>query len=132
MDGDLSDLLLRVDLDRRGLDRLDSGGDAGLDAPLEAHRVGAGGNVAQAFVDHRPREHGGGGGAVAGDVVGLLGDFLDQLGADALVRVLEFDLLGDGDAVVRDRGGAPLLVEHDVAALRAEGDANGVGELVHA
>ena len=73
--------------------------------------------------DHRPGEHGGGGGAVTGDVVGLLGDFLDQLGADLLVRVLELDLLGDGDAVVRDRGGAPLLLEHDVAALRAEGDA---------
>ena len=30
----------------------------------------------------RPGEHGGGGRAVTGDVVGLLGDFLDQLGAD--------------------------------------------------
>ena len=49
-----------------------------------------------------------------------------------LVGVLEVDLLGDGDAVVGDRGGAPLLLQHDVAALRAEGDADGVGELVHA
>ena len=100
--------------------------------PLQDHRVGAGGDVAQALTDHRPREHGGGGGAVTGDVVGLLGDFLDQLGADLLVRVLEVDLLGDRDAVVRDRGRAPLLLEHDVAALRAERDADGVGELVHA
>ena len=105
--------------------------DGGLDAPLERHRVGAGGHVAQALVDHGPGQHGGGGGAVTGDVVGLLGDFLDQLGADLLVGVLELDLLGDGDAVVGDRGGAPLLLEHDVAALGAEGDANGVGELVH-
>ena len=114
------------------LDRLDRGLDGLLDAALQHHRVRAGGHVAEALTDHRPREHGGGGGAVTGDVVGLLGDFLDELGADLLERVLEVDLLGDRDAVVGDRGGAPLLLEDDVAALRAEGDADGVGELVHA
>ena len=132
MDGDLGDLLLGVDLLGEVLDRVDGGLDGGLDALLQAHRVGAGGHVAQALVHHRPRQHGGGGGAVTGDVVGLLGDFLDQLGPDLLVRVLELDLLGDGDAVVGDGGRAPLLLQHDVAALRAEGDADGVGELVHA
>ena len=71
-------------------------------------------------------------GAVAGDVVRLLGDLLHQLGADLLVRLLELDLLGDGDTIVGDRGGAPLLLEDDVAALRAEGDLDGVGEGVHA
>ena len=110
----------------------DGGGDGGLDALLEGHRVGAGGDVAQALADHRPREDGGGRRAVTGDVVGLLGDFLDQLGADPLVGILEVDLLGDRDAVVGDRGGAPLLLEHDVAALRPERDADGVGQLVHA
>ena len=99
---------------------------------FRTHRVGAGGHVAQALAHHRPGEDRGGRGAVTGDVVGLLGDFLDELGADLLVRVLELDLLGDRDAVVRDRGGTPLLLEHDVAALRAEGDPYRVGELVHA
>ena len=111
---------------------VDRGDDGLLDALLQDHRVGAGGDVAQTLADHRPREHGGGRGAVTGDVVGLLGDFLDELGADLLVRVLEVDLLGDRHTVVRDRGCAPLLLEHDVAALRAERDADGVGELVHA
>ncbi len=106
--------------------------DGGLDALLQGHRVGAGGHVLQAVADHRPGEDGGGGGAVAGHVVGLLRDFLDELGADLLVRVLEVDLLGDGDAVVGDRGGAPLLLEDDVAALGAKRDAHGVGQLVHA
>ena len=114
------------------LERLHRRLDRGLDAPLQRHRVGPGGHVAQTLVDHGPGQHGGGGGAVTGDVVGLLGDLLDQLGADLLARVLEVDLLGDGDPVVGDGGGAPLLLEHDVAALRAEGDAYGVGELVHA
>ena len=116
----------------RSLSESTRGRDGGLDALLQGHRVGAGGHVAQALVHHRPRQHGGRRGAVTGDVVGLLGDFLDQLGADLLVRVLEVDLLGDGHAVVGDRGRAPLLLEHDVAALRAERDADGVSELVHA
>jgi len=99
---------------------------------MEGHRVRAGGHVAQAFVHHRPGEHGGGGGAVTRDVVGLLGDFLDQLGADLFVRVLEVDLFCDRDAVIGDRGCAPLLLQDDVAALRAERDADGVRKLVHA
>ena len=105
---------------------------AGLDALLQGHRVGAGGDVAQALADHAPRQHRCGRGAVTGDVVGLLGDFLDQLGADPLVRILEVDLLGDRHAVVGDGGSAPLLLQHDVAALWPERDAHRVGELVHA
>ena len=76
-------------------------------------------------------EHGGGGGAVAGDVVGLAGDFADELGAHVFVRVLELDFLGDGHAVFGDRRGAELFVENRVAALRTEGRFHGVGELVH-
>src|SRR3546814_8943279 len=63
-----------------------------LDALLERHRVGAGGHVAQAVAHHRPGQDGGGGGAVTGDVVGLLRDLLDELRADLLVGVLELDL----------------------------------------
>ena len=51
------------------------------------------------------------GGAVTRDVVGLLGDLLDELGADTLEGIVEVDFLGDGHAVLDDRGGAPLLVE---------------------
>ena len=114
------------------LDRVDGDDDGLLDALLQDHRVGAGCDVAQTFADHGPGEDRGGRGAVTGDVVGLLGDFLDELGTDLLERVFEVDFLGDRDAVVRDRGRAPLLLEHDVAALRAERDAYCVGELVHA
>ena len=128
----LGDLGLGLGLFGLALERLDRSFDGGLDATLQRHRVGPGRHVAQALVDHGPGQDRGGGGAVAGDVVGLLGDFLHQLGADLLPRVLEVDLLGDGDTVVGDRRCSPLLLEYDVAALRAEGDAYGVGELVHA
>src|SRR5262249_19780965 len=46
--------------------------------------------------------------------------------------VFEFDLLGDGDAVLGDAGRAKALVEHDVAALGAERHAHRVGENIDA
>src|SRR5690606_23125611 len=126
--GGRRDLLLGLDLLGGAEQGLGHALDGLLDALLEGDRVGAGGDVAQALAHERLGEDGGGGGAVTRDVVGLLGDLLDELRTDLLVRVVELDLLGDRDAVVRDRGGAPLLLEDDVAALRAEGDLHGVGE----
>ena len=108
------------------------GVDGGAHAAAERHRVGAGGDVAHALVDQRLGQHGGGGGAVTGDVVGLGGDVLGQLRAEVLVRVVEVDLAGDRHAVVGDRRGAELLVDDDVAAARAEGHLDRVGQLVDA
>src|SRR5205085_6035064 len=73
------DLLLGLDVLGRLADGLDDALDSGLDALLQAHRVGAGSDVAQALAHERLGEHGGGGGAVTRDVVGLLGDLLDEL-----------------------------------------------------
>ena len=116
--------------DRLGalLDVLDHGGDRDVDAALEVHRVHAGGDRLGAFLHDRGGQHGGGGGAVAGEIVGLLGDFAHHLRAHVLELVLELDLLGDGDAVLGDARGAERLVEHDVAALRAERDLHRIGE----
>ena len=85
-----------------------------------------------AFLDDRLGEHRRGGGAVAGGVVGLRGDFAHHLRAHVLELVLELDLLGDGDAVLGDARGAERLVEDDVAALRAERHLDRVGEDVDA
>src|ERR671910_39129 len=113
-------------------DMLDDLVDGDLDAALQAERVGAGGHVLQALAHDRLGEHGRGRRAVAGDVVGRRGDLADELCALVLERVLDLDLAGDGDAVVGDRRGAELLVQHDVAALRAERHLDRVGEDVHA
>ncbi|OQA10904.1 MAG: hypothetical protein BWY66_00101 [bacterium ADurb.Bin374] len=77
-------------------------------------------------------QNGGGGGSVAGDVVGLGGDFLHELGAHVLELVFEFDFLGDGHAVVGDGRAAEFLVEDGITTLRAEGGANGIGDDVDA
>src|SRR3954471_2302821 len=125
------DLLLGLDVLGGREEVLGDRLDGLLDALLQGHRVRAGGDVAQTLADERLGEHGGGGGAVTRDVVGLLRDLLDELGADLLPRVLELDLLGDAHTIVGDGGSAPLLLEDDVAALRAEGHLDGVGEGVH-
>ena len=80
----------------------------------------------------RLRQHGRGGGAVAGDVVGLGGHRLHQLGAQVLERVFQVDLAGDGDAVVGDRRAAERLGQHHVPAARAQRHPHRVGELVDA
>ena len=129
---DLGDLVVRRDLLRLALQLLDDGGDGEVDAALEIHRVGAGGNRLGAFLDDRLGENGGGGGAVAGEVGGLGGDLAHHLRAHVLELVLELDLLGDGDAVLGDAGSAERFLEHDVAALGAERDLDGVGENVDA
>ncbi len=100
------------------------------DALFEDHRVGAGSDVLDAFADDRLSQQGRGGRAVAGDVVGLGGDFFDQLGAHVFKAVFQFDFLGDGHTVIGDQRCAEFLVENDIAAFRAEGDLDGVSQLV--
>jgi hypothetical protein len=58
----------------------------------------------------------------------MVPSFAHHLGAHVLVGIVEFDLLGDGDAVLGDLRGAELLVDHHIAALGTEGDLDGAGE----
>ena len=111
---------------------VDDGLDGLLDAALELHRVGAGGDHLQAFAVDRLREHRRRRRAVAGRVGRLARDFAHHLRAHVLERVLEVDLLGHRHAVLGDGGGAELLVDDDVAALGAERDLDRVGQGVDA
>ena len=63
--GDMGDFLRARAGAGHGLELGDHGGYGLLHAALELHRVHAAGQVAQAFVNHAVRQHGGGGGAVA-------------------------------------------------------------------
>jgi hypothetical protein len=62
----------------------------------------------------------------------LRSDFAQHLRAHVFELVLEFDFLGDGDAVLGDARGAEALVDDDVAALGTERDLYRVGEDVDA
>ena len=126
----LSDGVLAGHRGRRGQQRFgDRVGGLG-NSRAQRDRVGAGGDVAQTGLDQRLRQHGGGGGAVTGDVVGLGGDGLDQLRTEVLEGILEVDLAGDRHAVVGDRRTAECLGQHHMPAAGAEGDAHRIGELV--
>ena len=103
---DLGDLVVGGDLLRVLLEVGDDGFDGEVDAALQIHRVEAGGHSLGAFLGDGGRENRGGGGAVAGDVVLLGGDFADHLGAEVLELVGKFDFLGDGHAVLGDARGA--------------------------
>jgi len=129
---DLGDFSRGLDLLGRLLERLDDFENGLVDAALQIHRVHAGGDELGAFTDDGLGENGGGGGAVAAEVVGLRGHFAHHLGAHVLELVGELDLLGDGDAVLGDARGAERLLDHDVAALRAQRDLHGFGEDVDA
>ena len=101
-------------------------------ATLEVHRVEPGGHGLRAFAHDGLGQNGGGRRAVAGQVVGLGGDFAHHLGAHVLELVLKLDFLGNGHAVLRGARSAEGLVEHDVTAFRAERLLDGVGENVDA
>ena len=129
---DLGDLFRCLDLLGALFEVLDRFDDREVDAALQVHRVHAGGDRLGAFAHDGVGEHGSGGGAVAGDVVGLRRDFAHHLRAHVLELVLKLDFLGDGNAVLGDARSAVALVENDVAALGAERHLDGVGENVDA
>src|SRR6184192_460123 len=114
------------------LELLDGGDHRLVDAALEVHRVAARGDGLQALAHDRLGEHGGGRGAIAGLVGGIGRDFLHHLRAHVLEFVLELDFLRDRHAVLGDGGGAEALLEHGIAALRAQSRLDGVGEDIHA
>ena len=103
-----------------------------LDAALHQHRVDAGNDGLEAFVIDRFGQHGRGGGAVAGHVGRLGGDFADHAGAHVLVLVFELDFASHGHAVLGDGRRAERLLDDDVTALGAEGHLDRAGQFGHA
>ena len=132
--GDLHQLFLVLLVDRGGhrKDRLRHRLDSLVDAPRQRHRVGAGRDHLDPLAEDRLGKNGGGGRAVTGDIIGLAGGFLHELGAEILERIFEIDVFGDGDAVLGHLGRAPALVEHSVAAAGAERALHGTGEFGNA
>jgi hypothetical protein len=106
--------------------------DGPLDSALDCHRVRARRHGLDAFPEDRLGQNRRRGGPVAGDIAGLGRNFLDHLGAHVLDRILELDLLGHRDAVLRNQRRTELLVEHGIPALGAERHLDRVGQGVHA
>ena len=80
------------------------------------------------FFDDGLRKYSRGGGAVARHIRRLARHLFHHLRAHVLELVLELDLLGDSDAILGDARGAVALIKHDISALWAERDLDGIGE----
>ena len=89
----------------------------GLDAALHVHRIETRRQQLDSLGDDAAGQHGRGGGAVAGDIGGLLRDFAQQAGADVLELIFEFELPDHGDAVLGHLGRAEAFLNQDVASL---------------
>src|SRR5690606_32587256 len=76
-------------------------------------------------------QHSGGGSTVAGYISCLGGCLFHNLGAHVLELVLQFDFLGNADAVLGDGGGTEAAVQQHVSALGPQRDLDGIGQNVH-
>ena len=128
----LGDLLGPLDLAGHLHQSLHGRGHTLLDPAANGRGVGAGGHVPGALAEDRPGQHRRRGGAVAGEIRRLRRHLVDQFGAHVLERVLEIDLLADGDAVLGHRRAAIRLVDDDITAGRTHGHGHGTGQFLHA
>ena len=103
-----------------------------LDAALEVHRVHATRQIAQAFVHHAVRQHGGGGGAVTGHLAGAHGHLAQQLRPHVFKRVFQVNGLGHQHARVHDLGRAPFALQNHGAPARPHRHLDGFGQSIDA
>ncbi|KAI6747533.1 hypothetical protein HG530_015843 [Fusarium avenaceum] len=123
---DLSDLGAGGDITLVLLEELDDGLDGSLDTAAEVHGVAAGSNVLDGLGEDSTGENGSGGGTVTGDLVGLGGNILEELGTEVLELVLEAYSAGNGNTIWDWSVGTGL--NEDVSALGAEGSSNSLSE----
>ena len=103
-----------------------------FDAALESGRARPCRDGPYAFTEDGLRQHGSGGGAVAGDVGGLRGHLPHHLRAHVLQRIPQFDLLGHRHSVLGNDRRTKLLLDHSVAPLGAKRDLHGVSQQIDA
>ena len=111
---------------------LHNGCDGLVDTPLEVHRVRAGGHVLDTHADDGLGEHRGGGGTVAGVVIGLGGYLLDNLGTHVGEGLFEFHFLGYRHTVLGDVRRTELAVDYHIPSFRAERYLYRIGERIDA
>jgi hypothetical protein len=107
---DLSDLSAGGDITLVLLEELDDGLNGSLDTAAEVHGVAAGSNVLDGLGEDGTGENGSGGGTVTGDLVGLGGNILEELGTEVLELVLKAYSAGNGDTIYNWSVGSSICV----------------------
>ena len=122
-------LVLGVDLLGDLVKSVNHLGDAFVNSARQGHGIVTGGNKLEPFAEDGLGQHRGRGGSVPGDIAGLAGGLLDELGTHVLIRVLKLDILGYGYTVLGHIGAAPALVENGIAATGPKGRAHRARQL---
>ncbi len=73
--------------------------DSSLGAPPQVHGIATGGNVLDTLCVNSSGKNGGRGGAVTSNLIGLLGNILNETSTEVFKLVLQGNRLGDSDTV---------------------------------
>jgi hypothetical protein len=103
-----------------------------VDTTAEVHGVHASSYALAALDEDGTSEDSGGGGTVTSDVISGRSNLLDKGSSYVLEPVTEFNGFGYSDTIFGDLRASVRLLNDDVSALGAEGDLDGVGELLYA
>ena len=103
-----------------GFEGSDDSRDSFVDTAFHLHGVGTSSDIFHASIDDGGSEEGGSSSTITSDIVGFGGSFFDELGTHVFKWVFEFDLLGDGNTIMKNSGGAPFFVYGDISAFGTE------------
>ncbi|RMQ94102.1 hypothetical protein ALP94_03130 [Pseudomonas savastanoi pv. glycinea] len=92
-----------------------------VDAALQVHRVHAGSDGFQAFVDDGLSQNGCSGSTVTSVIVSTGSNVFDQLRAHVFETVFQFDFFGNRNTVFGDQRSAEALLNNNVTAFWAQG-----------
>ena len=98
----------------------DNSVDSGEDSTAKIHGVDASRHVLEGLGKDGTGEHSGGGGAISGSLVGLVGDVSHKFGTEVLKLVLELNGLGHGHTVLGDLGATKGLLNDHIATCQEE------------
>ena len=113
---------------RRGLQQLDGLRNRDLQTLHQLDGVGASGEQLEAVLDKHVREHRRRRRAIAGDLVGLLGNLTQHLRTHVLERILQLDFARDVDAVPGDDWCADRAIDDRIHAFGPESAAHRLRE----
>ena len=103
--------LALLDRARQSLQLIDGRLGASLEAALEVYGAGAGDHIAHAIGKYCVCQNDRRAGTIADGLASLLGGLPQHLRAEVLLGILEVELLGDGHAVVADKGHTPFSLD---------------------
>mmetsp|Transcript_25244 Transcript_25244/g.40967 ORF Transcript_25244/g.40967 Transcript_25244/m.40967 type:complete len:200 (-) Transcript_25244:61-660(-) len=101
-----------------------------INATFQVHGVHSCHDCLGSLTEDGARQHGGGGGAIPGHVVGLGGHLFDQGRAQVVLLIFELDGFGNCDTILGDLGCSEALLDDHVAALGAQGHGHGIGQSI--